>query len=118
MQIERRPRSTDLRIAAGLGLALFVLYARGACRTIYVGDSGELVAAVFTLGIPHPSGYPLYVLLGKLWTVAVPFGSIAFRMSLFSATCAAAACTVLFVLAREAGLGRRAATAGQDPTSY
>ena len=76
--------------SAALGVGVFVLYAVGACRTIYVGDSGELVAAVYTLGIPHPSGYPLYVLLGKLWTLAVPIGSIAFRMSLFSAACAAA----------------------------
>ncbi len=72
-----------------LGLLLFVLYALGASRTIYVGDSGELVAAVHTLGIPHPTGYPLYVLLGKLWTLLVPVGSIAFRMSLISAACAA-----------------------------
>ena len=56
-----------------------------------LGDSGELVAAVHTLGIPHPSGYPLYVLLGKLFSMALPIGSIAFRMSLFSAVCAAAA---------------------------
>jgi tetratricopeptide (TPR) repeat protein len=86
-----------------------VVYALGACRTIYVGDSGELVTAVAVLGIPHPSGYPLYVLLGKLWTVALPFGSIAFRMSLFSAVCAAAACGVLYRVARETGLAAPAA---------
>jgi hypothetical protein len=77
--------------SAALGALVFVVYVLGACRTIYVGDSGELVTAVYTLGIPHPSGYPLYVLLGKLWTLLVPLGSIAFRMSLFSAAAAAAA---------------------------
>ncbi len=92
-----------------LGLALFALYAAGACRTIYVGDSGELVAAVHTLGIPHPTGYPLYVLLGKLWTLAVPVGSIALRMSLFSAACAAGAAAGLYGLARAEGLSRFAA---------
>jgi tetratricopeptide (TPR) repeat protein len=88
---------------------VFVVYALGACRTIYVGDSGELVTAVAVLGIPHPSGYPLYVLLGKLWTLLVPAGSIAFRMSLFSAFCGAAACGVLYRLARETGLAAPAA---------
>ncbi len=83
-----------------LTAALFVTYALGACRSIYVGDSGELVAAVYLLGIPHPTGYPLYVLLGKLWTVLVPVGSIAYRMSLFSAACAAAACGALYRLCR------------------
>lgn len=99
-------------IGIGLFTGLFALYAVGACRTIYVGDSGELVAAVHTLGIPHPSGFPLYVLLGKLWTLVLPVGSIAFRMSLFSAMCAAAACTVLLVIGRVVGLGRRAAIFG------
>lgn len=87
-----------------LGLVLFLIYALGASHTIYVGDSGELVAAVHTLGIPHPSGYPLYVLLGKLWTVLVPVGSIAFRMSLFSAFCAATAASGLYLVARQLGL--------------
>ena len=102
----------DRWIAAAIGLALFAIYAIGACRTIYVGDSGELTTAVYLLGIPHPSGYPLYVLLGKLWTLALPLGSIAFRMSLFSAGCAAAAVALLFALARRLGLGRPAAALG------
>lgn len=52
------------------------------------------------LGIPHPSGYPLYVLAGKLWALLFPFGSIALRMSLFSAAAAAAACALLYLLCR------------------
>src|SRR5262245_41092945 len=94
------PRREEIAAAVAIAFLLFLLYARGACPTIYVGDSGELVAAVHTLGIPHPTGYPLYVLLGKLWTLALPFGSIAWRMSVFSAVCAAAACASLFVLLR------------------
>jgi len=81
--------------AALIAGVVFTVYALGACPTIYVGDSGELVTAVHLLGVPHPTGYPLYVLLGKAWTLALPFGSIAWRMSLFSAACAAAACGVL-----------------------
>jgi tetratricopeptide (TPR) repeat protein len=91
--------------AALIAVALFAVYAFGACRTIYVGDSGELVAAVHTLGIPHPSGYPLYVLLGKLWTLLVPLGSVAYRMSLFSAAAAALACGALYVVCRRMALG-------------
>src|SRR5262245_16109642 len=89
--------------------ALFVVYALGVCPTIYVGDSGELVAAVYLLGIPHPTGYPLYTLLGKLWTLLIPFGSIAYRMSLFSAACAAGACAVLYRLCRSQGMHSLAA---------
>ena len=58
---------SDGRSALLLGGRLFAVYGAGACPTIYVGDSGELVTAVHLLGIPQPPGYPLYVLLGKLW---------------------------------------------------
>jgi len=92
--------SRDNLSALLLGLALFAVYAVGACHTIYVGDSGELTAAVYLLGIPHPTGYPLYIMLGKLWTLLVPLGSIAYRMSLFSAVCGAIACGALYRLAR------------------
>lgn len=85
-------------------LAAGAVYAYGATPSIYVGDSGELVAAVGTLGIPHPSGYPLYILLGKLWTLLCPLGSVAYRMSLFSAAAAAATCAVVLALARRAAL--------------
>lgn len=86
--------------AAALTLLLFLVYALGACPTIYVGDSGELVTAVHVLGIPHPPGSPLYVLAGKLWTILVPGGSVAWQMSLFSALWAAGACGLLFLLCR------------------
>jgi hypothetical protein len=95
--------------SAALAVSVFLIYALGACRTIYVGDSGELVTAVYTLGIPHPSGYPLYVILGKLWTLLVPLGSIAFRMSLFSAAAAAAAIAVVHWTLRRLGLNPWAA---------
>jgi hypothetical protein len=92
--------SRDGQASVLVGAAFFLVYAAGACPTIYVGDSGELVAAVDVLGVPHPTGYPLYVLLGKLWTLLVPIGSVAYRMSLFSAATAAAACALLYRLCR------------------
>ncbi len=85
---------------------LLAVYALGASRTIFVGDSGELVTAAATLGIPHPSGYPLYVLLGWLWIRLVPLGSVALRMSLFSAVCAAGATSLLFAVGRRLELSR------------
>jgi hypothetical protein len=51
-------------------------------------DSGDLLAASATLGIPHPTGYPLFVLLGRLATF-LPVGSIAFRINLVAALAAA-----------------------------
>jgi len=46
-------------------------------------DSGEMVAASYRLGLPHPPGYPLFNLLGRLASL-FPVGSIAFRLNLLS----------------------------------
>lgn len=57
-------------------------------------DGGELITAVVTLGVPHPPGYPTYVLLGKLASL-LPVGTVAFRLNLFSALCVALAAGVV-----------------------
>ena len=62
--------------------------------TVYLGDSGELTAAAFSLGIPHNSGYPLYTLMGKLFCL-IPLGNVGFRMNLMSSCFAVA--TLLLV---------------------
>jgi len=99
---------TSLALAVGV----FLVYAWGACPSIYVGDSGELVAAVHVLGIPHPSGYPLYVLLGKVFTLLFPWGSVAYRMSLFSSACSAACVGLLHCACRRFGMGSVPASTG------
>jgi tetratricopeptide (TPR) repeat protein len=63
--------------------SLYGVYLSTVCPTVYLGDSGELTAAAFCLGIPHNSGYPLYCLLGKLFCL-IPVGNIGFRMNLMS----------------------------------
>ncbi|MBU1626938.1 DUF2723 domain-containing protein, partial [bacterium] len=72
----------------------FTIFSKCTCPTIYVGDSGELVSAASSLGIPHNPGYPIYSMLGKLLTF-FPFGPIAYRMNLASAIFGA--CSVLTI---------------------
>ena len=67
-----------------LSISIFAVYLGTICPTVYLGDSGELIAAAFSLGIPHGSGYPLYTLVGKLFCL-IPLGNIGFRMNLMSA---------------------------------
>lgn len=58
------------------------------------GDSGELISASYTLGIAHPSGYPIWCLGGRLFST-LPVGEIAWRYNLFSALCAALAASTV-----------------------
>ncbi len=53
-------------------------------------DGGDLIAAAMVGGVPHPSGYPTYCLLSRLFAL-LPMGSIAHRFNLFSAVMAAGA---------------------------
>ena len=48
------------------------------------GDWSEMQSVPYQLGIAHPTGYPLAVLLGKLWSL-LPIGSVAYRANLLSA---------------------------------
>ncbi|MBW2066402.1 MAG: DUF2723 domain-containing protein [Deltaproteobacteria bacterium] len=81
-------------------LAVFVVYVSTLCPTVYLGDSGELTAAAFSLGIPHNSGYPLYSLLGKIFCL-LPVGNIGFRLNLMSAFFSTGAVWLLYSLARK-----------------
>jgi transmembrane protein TMEM260 (protein O-mannosyltransferase) len=93
-------------------LAAFVVYLATLCPTVWVGDSGELTAAAWTLGIPHPTGYPLWLLLAKAFAAIVPFGSVAWRVNLFSAVCAAGAAQFTSASLRRLGTSRAAAFGG------
>jgi hypothetical protein len=57
-------------------------------------DGGELITASATLGIAHPPGYPLYIVLGKAFSL-LPLGTVAHRYNLFSAVCMAVAVGLL-----------------------
>lgn len=47
-------------------------------------DGGDLITAVATGGVPHPTGYPTYLLMASLFQ-HLPFGTLAYRTNLFSA---------------------------------
>jgi hypothetical protein len=72
----------------------------------YGRDGGELITAATTLGIPHPPGYPSYVLLGKLFSM-LPLGTVAFRFNLFSAVAMALAAGFVTAIARHEMQRRR-----------
>ncbi|MBM4165889.1 MAG: DUF2723 domain-containing protein [Ignavibacteria bacterium] len=63
----------------------FIIYVFTASRTVSFIDAGELATVASTLGIAHPTGYPLFTLLGY-FVSKIPFGiSTIFKLNLFSA---------------------------------
>ncbi|MCL6647230.1 MAG: DUF2723 domain-containing protein [Chloroflexi bacterium] len=104
-------RLLDWVVGLGVTGAAFALYHRTLLPTVGLGDTAEFQYAIATLSVPHPTSYPLYVLLGKLFTL-LPFGNEAYRVNLFSATCAAGAAGLVVLLARLLGVRPFAAALG------
>jgi len=62
-------------------------------------DSGELVTGAFTFGVPHPPGYPLWALMGYLWShFILPIGNPAWRMGALSAVTGALTVGVMTII--------------------
>jgi hypothetical protein len=61
------------------------------------GDAGEFQIAARVWGLSHPTGYPLYMLLVKLWAL-LPLGSVAFRANLLAAVLAASTIACLYAV--------------------
>jgi hypothetical protein len=72
-------------VTTAAALAVYLAtFSRDLTWAHYGIDGGDLITAVMTQGAPHPTGYPTYILLGKL-VGSVPLGLIAARFSLLSA---------------------------------
>ena len=93
---------TDLFIAAGMSTGSFMLYVRTLAPSLLYGDPAEFQTIPYTLGMGHPTGYPGYVLLARLFTL-IPVGETAYRVNLFSAFCAALAVGLTYLLLRRLG---------------
>ncbi|MBN1868300.1 DUF2723 domain-containing protein [Candidatus Sumerlaeota bacterium] len=97
---------------------VLTLYMVTLCPTIYPGDGAELTAAAWCLGVPHPTGYPLFMVLGHL-VQRVGIGSPAFSMNFVTAVFGALATVGAFRFMRELMrllMGRRRAR--QMPWRY
>ena len=89
---------------AGAGLVFlfaFTLYFVTLPPTVTLVDSGELLLAAYTMGVAHPPGFPLYVILAHL-AAMVPLGSVATRVHLVSALFAALAAAAVTLASNEA----------------
>ncbi len=106
----RPPYGAALAVA-GLVLAGYVLTL---APTVTFWDAGEFIAAARTLGIPHPPGTPLFVLIAHVWAMLVPVGEYAVRTNLLSALLSAMGGGFFFLVAHET---LAAATAGLEATT-
>jgi len=90
-----RPSYVPAAIAAGL---VFVLYLITLAPSVAMWDTGEYMAAVKVLGIPHPPGNPFFVLLGHAFAslpIPVPYAE---RINIMAALASAISAGLWFLI--------------------
>ena len=87
------------RIIAGIiFLVSFLVYYDTMAPTVSFWDCGEFIATSYTLGVPHPPGSPLFLIIGRVFSM-IPFSpDIAFRVNLISVLVSALAVMLLYLV--------------------
>jgi len=95
-----RPFRAELLCAGAVFVATLLLYSWTLAPTVTLIDSGELIVVAYGLGVAHPPGFPLWVMLAHLASL-VPLGNVAVRVNSSSALFAAIASAMLTLVVAE-----------------
>lgn len=85
-------------LGLALALAVFAAYWATLAPAVQPEDSGEIAASLYTLGVVHPSGYPLFTLLGGAFSRLPLGGTVIWRLNLFVALLCAVAVFLFYRL--------------------
>jgi len=85
---------------ASVFLFFLAVYTITLCPAVFWWDSGELIANIAVLGIPHRPGFPIYVLLGKLFSL-LPLWSFALKVNFLSSLFASLSLVIFYKVFQE-----------------
>jgi 4-amino-4-deoxy-L-arabinose transferase-like glycosyltransferase len=102
----------DAGPALALGVGALAVYVRSLLPGVgYSGDTAKWQFLGEVGGTPHPTGYPLYLLVNRVFVNLVPVGELAWRANLLSAVLGAGTVAALFALLRALAVRRSVAAA-------
>lgn len=81
-----------------------LLYIPNLPSTVQIVDSGELVRAAFANHVPHPPGYPLFLILIKLAITLGPFGTVFWKAASLNVGLAILTATIIFRILKNQSL--------------
>ena len=90
-------RKGYLAVAWFVFLSTLTVYLFTVTTSIPFWDSGEFIATSYTLGIPHPPGTPLYVLIGRIFSL-LPIDNVHLAVNLLSSVASALAVLFTFLV--------------------
>jgi hypothetical protein len=91
--------------ASGAALVVFLLYLITLAPTTQMWDTSEYIAAAYTLGLPHPPGNPLFVLIGRVFAVLPIAPTVAMRINILAAICSAVSAAMWFLITERVLVG-------------
>src|SRR2546421_7892313 len=86
-------------MAACVSVGALILYVATLAPTTQFWDTSEYIAAAYTLGIPHPPGNPLFVLMAHVFGMLPFVAGYAQRINLFAAVTSAISAGCWFLVA-------------------
>ncbi|MEJ7813381.1 MAG: DUF2723 domain-containing protein [Gemmatimonadaceae bacterium] len=94
-------------LAAGItAAAIFALYLVTLAPTTAMWDTSEYIASAYVLGNPHPPGNPLFVLIGRVFSLLpIPGASVAVRINILAAVTSAASAGFWFLITERVLVG-------------
>ena len=84
--------------ALGVSLVALALYLLTLSPSTAMWDTSEYIAAAYTLGLPHPPGNPLFVIIGRVFSLVPIAGSVAARINILAAICSAVSAGMWFLI--------------------
>ncbi|HYC51075.1 MAG TPA: DUF2723 domain-containing protein [Gemmatimonadaceae bacterium] len=101
-ELDYRPSYLAAAVAA---LAVFILYLLTLAPTTAMWDTSEYIAAAYTLGLPHPPGNPLFVLIGRVFAELPIAPSVAMRINILAAFCSAISAAMWWLITERVLVG-------------
>src|SRR5262249_56049500 len=88
-----------------VSLGALVLYLVTLAPSTAMWDTSEYIAAAYTLGLPHPPGNPLFVIIGRVFSILPIAASVAVRINILAAICSAISAGMWFLIAQRVLVG-------------
>src|SRR4030067_1625287 len=79
-------------------LATFAVYCFTVAPTVSFWDCGEFVACSYILGVAHPPGSPMFLLMGRVFTLFPVFDQVALRTNMISVLFSALSASLMFLI--------------------
>src|SRR3954464_1766384 len=80
------------------GIAVLCLYVATLSPSTAMWDTSEYITAAYTLGLPHPPGNPLFVLIGRVFAILPIAPTVAVRINLLAAICSSVSAGMWFLI--------------------